>query len=100
MFSLPYFIRSERGCYETKYYLWKYFTRIKYISLSNCEQLVCNKNTLFEVSTYDEAVKKLEKKRLICKETEAREYNKKVQNTTQTFSDPFHEKSDEEKVHM
>ena len=28
---------------------------------------------------------------------EAREYNKKVQNTTQTFSDPFHEKSDEEK---
>ena len=50
-----------------------------------------------EVSMYDEAVKKLEKEEIDRKETEAREYNKNVQNTAQTFSDPFHEKSDEEK---
>ncbi|MEB9506753.1 class C sortase [Bacillus anthracis] len=50
-----------------------------------------------EVSMYDEAVKKLEKEEIDRKETEAREYNKKVQNTTQTFSDPFHENGDEKK---
>ncbi|EJR14275.1 class C sortase [Bacillus paranthracis] len=50
-----------------------------------------------EVSTYDEAIKRLEQEEIDRKEMEAREYNKKVQNTTQTFSDPFHEKSDEEK---
>ncbi|PFN19431.1 class C sortase [Bacillus cereus] len=50
-----------------------------------------------EVSAYDEAVKKLEQEEINRKETEAREYNKNVQNTTQTFSDPFHENSDEGK---
>ncbi|WP_088292875.1 class C sortase [Bacillus mycoides] len=50
-----------------------------------------------EVSTYDEAVKKLEKEEIDRKEEEAQEYNKKVQNTTQTFSDPFREKDSEHK---
>ncbi|MBZ4224109.1 class C sortase [Bacillus wiedmannii] len=50
-----------------------------------------------EVSMYDEAIKKLEKEEINRKETEAQEYNKKVQNTTQTFSDPFHENGEEKK---
>lgn len=50
-----------------------------------------------EVSTYDEAVKRLEQEEIDRKETEARKYNKKVQNTTQTFSDPFREKDSEHK---
>lgn len=50
-----------------------------------------------EVSMYDEAVKRLEKEEIDRKEAEAQEYNKKVQNTTQTFSDPFREKDDEHK---
>lgn len=36
-----------------------------------------------EVSTYDEAIKRLEQEEIDRKEMEAREYNKKVQNTTQ-----------------
>ncbi|MES5943292.1 MULTISPECIES: class C sortase [unclassified Bacillus cereus group] len=50
-----------------------------------------------EVSMYDEAIKELEKEEINRKETEAQEYNKKVQNTTQTFSDPFHENGEEKK---
>ncbi|MCW1242247.1 class C sortase [Bacillus pretiosus] len=50
-----------------------------------------------EVSTYDEAIKGLEQEEIDRKETEAREYNKKVQNTMQTFSDPFREKDGERK---
>ncbi|WP_166702359.1 class C sortase [Bacillus albus] len=50
-----------------------------------------------EVSTYDEAVKRLEQEEIDRKETEAREYNKRIQNTTQTFSDPFREKGDAHK---
>jgi len=50
-----------------------------------------------EVSTYDEAIKRLEQEEIDRKEMEAREYNKKVQNTTQTFADPFREKDGERK---
>ncbi|MBW3493353.1 class C sortase [Bacillus cereus] len=50
-----------------------------------------------EVSTYDEAVSNLQKEEIERKEKEAREYNEKVQSTMQTFSDPFHENSDENK---
>lgn len=50
-----------------------------------------------EVSTYDEAVKRLEQEEIDRKETEASEYNKKIQNTMQTFSDPFREQDGEHK---
>ncbi|MDD1370996.1 class C sortase, partial [Bacillus sp. MHSD17] len=50
-----------------------------------------------EVSTYDEAVKRLEQEEIDRKETEASDYNKKIQNTTQTFSDPFREQGGEHK---
>ena len=39
-----------------------------------------------EVSTYDEAVKKLEKEEIDRKETEAREYNKKVKYDANIFT--------------
>ncbi|MGG0448053.1 class C sortase [Bacillus mycoides] len=50
-----------------------------------------------EVSMYDEAVSNLQKEEIERKEKEAREYNEKVQSAMQTFSDPFHENSDESK---
>ncbi|OFD81745.1 MULTISPECIES: class C sortase [Bacillus cereus group] len=51
-----------------------------------------------EVSTYDEMVSNLQKEEIERREKDAQEYNEKVQRTTQIFSDPFHEKSDENKT--
>ncbi|OTY39600.1 class C sortase [Bacillus thuringiensis serovar pingluonsis] len=45
-----------------------------------------------QVSSYDAKVKALQKGELERKEKEAKEYNKNVQNSTQTFADPFVEK--------
>ncbi|PEQ65031.1 class C sortase [Bacillus cereus] len=45
-----------------------------------------------QVSFYDEKVKSLQKKELERREKKANEYNKQVQNSGQTFSDPFAEK--------
>ncbi|WP_459501863.1 class C sortase [Bacillus sp. C1] len=42
-----------------------------------------------EVSTYDKNVKALQKKEIERLEKEANEYNKKVQNENQSFTDPF-----------
>ncbi|KEK24388.1 class C sortase [Bacillus gaemokensis] len=44
-----------------------------------------------EVSTYDEKVKALQKEEIERREREAEEYNKKIQNENQSFSDPFNE---------
>ncbi|MBE5107537.1 class C sortase [Bacillus thuringiensis] len=44
-----------------------------------------------QVNSYDEKVKSLQKKELKRREKEANEYNKQVQPSTQTFSDPFEE---------
>ena len=100
--SFPYFIRSERGCYETKYYLWKYFllglSIFLYPTVSNW---FATRTHYSEVSTYDEAVKKLEKEEIDRKETEAREYNKKVQNTARKhFRTRFMKRVMRKKVHM
>ncbi|MBJ8205008.1 class C sortase [Bacillus cereus] len=45
-----------------------------------------------QVSSYDAKVKALQKGELERREKEAKEYNKNVQNSTQTFADPFAEK--------
>ncbi|KOS60018.1 class C sortase [Lysinibacillus agricola] len=45
-----------------------------------------------QVSSYDKTVKSLQKKELERREKEADAYNKQVQNSNQTFSDPFAEK--------
>ncbi|WP_439020736.1 class C sortase [Bacillus thuringiensis] len=44
-----------------------------------------------QVSSYDKAVKSLQKKELERREKEADEHNKQVQHSGQTFSDPFAE---------
>lgn len=54
-----------------------------------------------EVSSYDATVKALEKEEIERREKVAKEYNKKVQNSTQTFSDPFNqEKSNQTKSYV
>ncbi|PFV82861.1 class C sortase [Bacillus sp. AFS059628] len=45
-----------------------------------------------QISSYDAKVKALQKEELERREKEAKEYNKNVQNSTQTFADPFAEK--------
>ncbi|MFY4674997.1 class C sortase [Bacillus anthracis] len=45
-----------------------------------------------QVSSYDAKVKALQKGELERREKEAKEYNKNVQHSTQTFADPFAEK--------
>ncbi|PWE75317.1 class C sortase [Bacillus cereus] len=45
-----------------------------------------------QVSSYDAKVKALQKGDLERREKEAKEYNKRVQGSTQTFADPFAEK--------
>ncbi|PKJ52585.1 class C sortase [Bacillus sp. SN10] len=45
-----------------------------------------------QISSYDTKVKALQKEELGRREKEAKEYNKSVQNSTQTFADPFAEK--------
>jgi len=42
-----------------------------------------------QISSYDTKVKALQKKELERREKEANEYNKQVQNSAQTFSNPF-----------
>ncbi|MGG0292386.1 class C sortase [Bacillus pacificus] len=48
------------------------------------------------VSSYDKKVKELQQKEIERREKEANEYNKHVQTTSQSFSDPFNEKKGEE----
>ncbi|MEF7557593.1 class C sortase [Bacillus thuringiensis] len=45
-----------------------------------------------QVSSYDKKIKSLQKKELERREKEAEDYNKQVQHSSQTFSDPFAEK--------
>ncbi|MEB9685999.1 class C sortase [Bacillus anthracis] len=45
-----------------------------------------------QISSYDAKVKALQKEELERREKEAKEYNKNVQHSTQTFADPFAEK--------
>ncbi|MGK8833556.1 class C sortase [Bacillus paranthracis] len=45
-----------------------------------------------QISSYDAKVKALQKEELERREQEAKEYNKNVQNSNQTFADPFAEK--------
>lgn len=45
-----------------------------------------------QVSSYDAKVKALQKSELERREREAKEYNERVQGSTQTFADPFAEK--------
>ncbi|ABS23337.1 class C sortase [Bacillus cytotoxicus] len=44
-----------------------------------------------EINSYDKKIKSLQKKEIERRKMEAAEYNKQVQNSTQTFSDPFAE---------
>ncbi len=44
-----------------------------------------------EINSYDKKIKSLQKKEIERRKMEATEYNKQVQNSTQTFSDPFAE---------
>ncbi|MEC2864372.1 class C sortase [Bacillus thuringiensis serovar kyushuensis] len=53
-----------------------------------------------EISSYDETVKSLEKEEIERRERAAKEYNKKVQSSTQTFSDPFNEKNNQGKSYV
>jgi len=48
-----------------------------------------------EVSTYDKKVKELQEKEIERRKKQAEEYNKKVQNSSQTFVDPFGEEKSE-----
>ncbi len=48
-----------------------------------------------QVSSFDTKVKSLQKKELERREEKAKEYNKQVQKSTQSLSDPFAEKSKE-----
>ncbi|MGE6364085.1 class C sortase [Bacillus paramycoides] len=48
------------------------------------------------VSSYDKKVKELQQKEIERREKEANEYNKNVQTTSQSFSDPFNEKGGDE----
>ncbi|MED0971552.1 class C sortase [Bacillus paramycoides] len=45
-----------------------------------------------QVSSYDKKVKSLQKQEIERREKEANEYNKQVQHSNQTFSDPFSDK--------
>ncbi len=45
-----------------------------------------------EISSYDKKIKELQKKEVERREKEAAEYNKQVQTSTKTFTDPFSEK--------
>lgn len=46
-----------------------------------------------EISSYDKKIKALQKKEVERREKEAAEYNKQVQISAKTFTDPFSEKS-------
>lgn len=45
-----------------------------------------------EISSYDKKIKALQKKEVERREKEAAEYNKQVQTSAKTFTDPFSEK--------
>ncbi|RWS38656.1 class C sortase [Bacillus mycoides] len=49
-----------------------------------------------QVSSYDEKVKSLQKKELERREKEANEYNKQIQHSNKSFSDPFADKEKNE----
>ncbi|MCI0768015.1 class C sortase [Bacillus sp. TL12] len=48
-----------------------------------------------QVSTYDKKVLALKKEEIERREREAKEYNEKIQKETQSFTDPFSEKKDD-----
>ena len=92
-FLFSIFKRIQRWKYETKSCFGRYFLIwIRYFLYPTISNWLATRAHYSEISSYDKKIKALQKKEVERREKEAAEYNKQVQTSAKTFTDPFSEK--------
>ena len=91
--SFRYLSIYRGGNMKRNLVLGVFFYLIRYFLYPTISNWLATRAHYSEISSYDKKIKALQKKEVERREKEATEYNKQVQISAKTFTDPFSEKS-------